>query len=198
VIDLTGACARHRPLLVDFVDRGDIVPGTAAALTHLDRCTRCSEAIESTILTITALRRIGDDAGAGADQAAAEAWPRLRARLEIRRRRRPVVMSPLTGIAMSFALVAILVMPVRLGGSLLGPLATQRPAAAAAGTALERRIEAEYIASVRQTTLAGASDGLASRPSLAGNYPRIYPDNDRLGAKEVSTDQAVRRSPEAI
>lgn len=197
MIDLSGGCARYRPLLVDFVDRGDVVPGTGAALTHLDRCTRCSEAIESTILTITALRRIGDDAAAGADEAAAEAWPRLRARLASRRRR-TLLMSPLAGIAMSFAIVAILILPVRFGGSLLGPLATQRPAPAATGTALERRIEAAYIASVRHSTLSGASDGLASRPPMAGNYPRIYPDNDRFVVKEVSVDQAVRRSPEAI
>jgi len=80
VIELRGACERHRPALIDFVDRGDIAPGTAKALAHLDRCSRCTEDLESTLLAITALRRIGDDLARV--EPSADAWPRLRARLE--------------------------------------------------------------------------------------------------------------------
>jgi hypothetical protein len=187
-------CARHRPLLVDFVDRGEIAPGTEAALAHLDRCDRCTEAIEATMLTITALRRIGDDAAVAADEPDRDAWPRLRSRIETWRRR-PLVMSPLAGIAMSFALVAVLVLPVRLGGSLLGPVATPRPAPAAAGSAVDRRIEAAYIAAVRQASLSGS---FGSSPSVSVNYPRIYPDNSRFLRKEVSSDQPSGRPVEAI
>ena len=61
MIELRGACARHRPALLDFVDRGEIASGTAGALAHLDRCDRCTDELESTVLTITALRRLGDD-----------------------------------------------------------------------------------------------------------------------------------------
>ena len=35
------SCVRHREALVDFVDRREMGPGTAAALTHLDHCRAC-------------------------------------------------------------------------------------------------------------------------------------------------------------
>ena len=196
MIDLGRGCARFRPVLVDFVDRGEVRPETGAALAHLDRCTRCTEAIESTMLTITALRRIGDDAAAVADEPEGDAWPRLRVRIESWRRR-PAVMSPLSGIAMSFALVAVLVLPVRLGGTLVGPVATPRPASASTATVVDRRIEAAYIAAVRQGSLAPAESS-KSDASTAGSYPRIYPDNYRPTRKEVGPAEPTGRPPEAI
>lgn len=200
MIDLARGCARFRPLLVDFVDRGEVSPATGAALAHLDRCARCTDAIESTMLTITALRRIGDEAEAEAAAAepGSEAWPRLRVRIE-GWHRRPVVMSPLTGIAMSFALVAVLVLPVRLGGTLLGPVATSRPTDPAAATLpiADRRIEAEYIAAVRQGSFA-PDESSGPIEESAGSYPRIYPDNIRPTRKEVGPAEPAGRPPEAI
>ncbi len=195
MIDLARGCARFRPLLVDFVDRGEVSPATGAALAHLDRCARCTEAIESTMLTITALRRIGDDAEAAAAEPGSDAWPRLRVRIESWHRR-PVVMSPLTGIAMSFALVAVLVLPVRLGGRLLGAVATPRPAPAATASFTDRRIEAAYIAAVRQGS-PGPAEALAAN-AAASSYPRIYPDNYRPTRKEVGPAEPAGRPPEAI
>ena len=98
-------------------------------------------------------------------------------------------MSPLAGIAMSFALVVILVLPGYIGGSVLRPIATPRPAPAAA-IPLDR-LEAAYIASVRQTSGSADPDALSARPETIGSYPRIYPD-DRFVAKEVSIDHPVR------
>lgn len=197
MIDLARGCARFRPLLVDFVDRGEVSPATGAALAHLDRCARCTEAIESTMLTITALRRIGDDAAAAAAQPESDAWPRLRVRIE-KWHRRPVVMSPLAGIGMSFALVAVLVLPVRLGGTLLGPVATSRPTdpAAAMHRIIDRRIEAAYIAAVRQGSLVSA-EALAANAATS-SYPRTYPDNYRATRKEVGPAEPAGRPPEAI
>ena len=64
------------------------------------------------ILAITALRRLGDDArGARAVAGRLAAAPRPDHGLA----RRPVVMSPLAGVAMSFAIVTVLVLPFRLG-----------------------------------------------------------------------------------
>ncbi len=196
MIDLGRGCNRFRPVLVDFVDCGEVRPETGAALAHLDRCTRCTEAIESTMLTITALRRIGDDAAAAADEPEADAWPRLRVRIE-GWRRRPVVMSPLSGIAMSFALVAVLVLPVRLGGTLLGTVASPRPLTPAGATSVERRIEANYIAAVRQGSLA-VTEPADEAASGTGSYPRIYPDNYRPIRKEVGPAEPTGRPPEAI
>jgi hypothetical protein len=192
VIDLRGSCNRHRPLLVDFVDRGEVRPGTSAALAHLDRCARCLAAIESTMLTIMALRRLGDAAIEAEPRA--DAWPRLRTRIERLRPRRPKVMSPLAGIAMSFAIVAVIVVPFRFGGGTLdqdtaAPLGQTAPINLA-----ERRIETAYIAAVRRVvSAAGASQ--AGDSSAAFN--RIYPDDIRPTRKEVGPAATTVRPSEA-
>jgi hypothetical protein len=194
VIDLTRSCSRYRPILVDFVDRGEVRAETGAALAHLDRCTRCTEIIEGTMLTITALRRIGDEAAAA--EPAADAWPRLRIRIQ-GWRRRPAVMSPLAGVAMSFAIVAVLVLPVRLGGTLIGPVATPLDQRNPTSDLVDRQIEAEYIASVHQgsSTVPDAADQRGS--TTAGNLQK-YPDNYHPTRKEVGPVEPNGRPPEAI
>ena len=87
-------------------------------------------------------------------------------------------------------------LPVPLGGTLIGPVMTPAPAAAGLATR-DLRIEAAYIASIRQASLSGPSD-LAANVTASGSYPRIYPDNDRFVRKEVSPVQPAGRSPEAI
>ena len=193
MIDLNRSCVRYRPVLVDFVDRGEVRPATAAALAHLDGCMRCTEVIESTMLTITALRRLGDEAASAEPRP--DAWPRLRVRIQ-RWRGRPATMSPLAGIAMSFAIVAVLVMPVRLGGTLVGPIATPIGDGGSAASAADRQIEAAYIASVHQRSV--ASDDFDGLVGSVATYPRNYPDNYRPPLKEVSPAEPTGRPPEAI
>ena len=60
----TLACRRHRPVLVDFVDRRERGPRTPAALEHLARCERCEEEMADYALTIVALRRAGREIAA--------------------------------------------------------------------------------------------------------------------------------------
>ena len=192
MIELTRGCSRYRATLIDFVDRGEVRAETGAALAHLDRCIRCTEVVESTILTITALRRIGDEAARAEPEA--DAWPRLRIRIQ-GWRRRPALMSPLAGLAMSFAIVAVLVFPVRFGGTSLGPGATSL-VDQGAREASARQIEAAYIASVRQGgPIVGVSDGRLE-PSTFGS-PR-NPDNYRPTRKEVGPVEPNGRPPEAI
>jgi anti-sigma factor RsiW len=195
VIDLGRSCNRHRALLVDFLDRGEVRPGTASALAHLDRCDRCIEAIESTLLTITALRRLGD--AVSESEPRADAWPRLRVRIQSLGPRRPRVMSPLAGVAMSFGLVAVLILPFRFGGGgLLGPVASPViDRSSGAVTLADRQIEANYIAMVRQGTLPGAAGG--SGPT-ATSHQQNYPDNIRPNRKEVGPAEPTGRPPEAI
>jgi hypothetical protein len=193
VIELPGHCARHRSALLDFVDRGEIAPGTARALAHLDRCGRCTEELESTVLTITALRRMGDDLARV--EPSPDAWPRLRVRLDRWRPKRPAIMSPAAGMVMSMAIVAVLVVPLQIGGS-VAPAAENGPSAAEL-TALrqERSAEAAYLASIRQGTLP------VTRPVAAGqvgDLPARYPDNIRPERKEVSPAEPSGRPPEAI
>jgi hypothetical protein len=53
------SCRRHRPVLVDLVDRGERGPGTPAALDHLAVCGACERELTELALTIAALRRAG-------------------------------------------------------------------------------------------------------------------------------------------
>ena len=194
MIDLTRSCSRHRTALFDFVDHGEVRPETAAALAHLDRCSRCTEDVESTMLTITALRRMGDEASDV--EPPPDAWPRLRIRIQAWRRR-PAVMSPLAGLAMSFAIVAVLVLPVHLGATLIGPIATPLDPGRTTSDLVDRQIEAEYIATVRQgaAVTAGYDTGPAS---TSVGSPRNYPDNYRPTRKEVGPAEPNGRPPEAI
>ena len=194
MIELRGQCARHRAALLDFVDRAEIAPGTAQALAHLDRCGRCTDDLESTVLTITALRRFGDDLAR--IEPSPEAWPRLRARLDRWRPRRPAFMSPSAGMVMSMAIVAVLVVPLQIGGA-VAPAGDPSGPSAAELTAMrqERRAEAAYLASIRQGTLP------MTRPATAGqlgDLPARYPDNIRPERKEVSQPEPSGRPPEAI
>jgi anti-sigma factor RsiW len=194
VIELNRTCGRFRPALTDFVDRGEVGPDTAAALAHLDRCTRCTEMVESTILTITALRRLGDDASG--IEPPSDAWPRLRVRIT-GWRRRPAMMSPLAGLAMSFAIVAVLVLPVHLGATLIGPVAGSVDDSGAASDLADRQIEADYIATVHRGNPID-SDGTDASVSSIAAFPRIYPDNYRPPRKEVGPAEPNGRPPEAI
>jgi hypothetical protein len=195
VIDLARSCSRYRALLVDFVDRGEVLPDTPAALAHLDSCDRCTDAIESTMLTITALRRLG--AAALEVEPRPDAWPRLRARLQAIGPRRPAVMSPVSGVLMSFAIVAVLVLPFRLGGEpLLGSAASPTIDRPTEVNLADRRTEATYIALVRR--VCSRVDQPVASPAGAAASSRIYPDNIRPTRKEVGPAAATGRSPEAI
>jgi hypothetical protein len=169
VIDLGRACGRHGPALVEFVDHGAVGPDTPAALRHLEGCRRCTEAVEATLLTITALRRIADDLDRVEPRP--DAWPRLRARLTaLRLRRRPAVMSPLAGVAMSFAIVAVLVLPFRLGVVPAEPSARPTPTHDAAAVT-DSRIELAYLASSRRVTFDGPAADDPSIGTVAGKLP---------------------------
>lgn len=194
MIDLSRSCSRYRLTLIDFVDRGEVGAATAAALAHLDRCTRCTEVVESTILTITALRRMGDEASDV--EPPPDSWPRLRIRIQ-GWRRRPAVMSPLAGLAMSFAIVAVLVLPVRLGGTLIGAVSRPFDDGGAASELIDRQIEAEYIANVRQGGPT-VTDAVARPASGTSGSVRNYPDNYHPTRKEVGPVEPNGRPPEAI
>jgi hypothetical protein len=184
-------CQQHRPALLDFVDRGEIAPSTGAALAHLNRCNRCTTELETTMLAITALRRIG--AEAALVEPSPDAWPRLKARIERWRRVRWAVLSPTTGMAMSALLVALLVAPLRLG---MAPRAvpSHLPERDSPALRAELRVEGNYIASTRLVSL----PAFDTKVSAAVSLPRTYPDGIRPTRKEVSPAGPSGRPPEAI
>ncbi|HEY8439426.1 MAG TPA: hypothetical protein VIK65_12520 [Candidatus Limnocylindrales bacterium] len=189
MIDLGRSCSRHRPALVDFVDHGEVRSETAAALVHLDRCERCMEAIESTVLTITALRRYAGSLDAV--DPAPDAWPRLAARVTTWRRR-PVSMSPLSGLAMSVAVVVALVLPFRLGPSDL---------AGAAGSAAPSRAHAAAAQPDAIRAASRRAPGSESEPietavgpaTLSRGEAEVVVDSIRVTVKEVSLDEPAGR-----
>jgi hypothetical protein len=192
VIEFRGACARHRTALLDFVDRGEIAPGTGPALAHLERCARCTNELESTVLAITALRRYGDELARA--EPSPDAWPRLRAQLETLRPARWAIMSPSAGMVMSIALVAVLIAPFRFGTSVPGGNPVYHSASQLVVSLEERRAEAAYLANIRAGAL--PRNAPAGRPVVT--YPRNYPDNIHPERKEVSSAEPSGRPPEAI
>lgn len=193
MIDLGGGCRRHRPALLDFVDRGEITPDTGSALGHLDRCQRCMNELESTVLAITALRRLGEEAARAEPRS--DAWPRLRDRLDRWRPVRWAIMSPTTGMVMSVALVAMLVAPLRVGGAGgLGSDPSLAPTDRSAAALLERRVEAKYISTM---TRKGTLPATVAAVRSTGAIPKSYPDGIRPDRKEVSPVAPSERPTEA-
>src|SRR4029079_11225474 len=192
VIEVRGECGRHRAALLDFVDHGEIVAGTAPALAHLERCARCTDELESTVLAITALRRFGDELVAAEPQP--EAWPRLRARIETLRPARWAIMSPSAGMGTSTPLGAVLVAPVRVGPSTPSSAPSYRPASQLGVSLEERRVEAAYLANIRMGTFPTKEP--ARRPGVQDT--RNYPDNIHPERKEVDPAEPSGKPPEAI
>lgn len=191
MIELRRGCSRYRSALVDFVDHAEVRPETEAALRHLDRCVRCTEAIESTVLAITALRRYG--ASLEAEGPSVEAWPRLEMRIATWRPR-PVAMSPLAGLALSLGMVVALVLPFRLGVSDLG---------AAGGSA--GPLDPNGSAAVSKPDAIRAADRAASDPESRSNpiesqdathtiaTTQVVDGDVRVTVKEVSQSEPASR-----
>jgi hypothetical protein len=191
VIDLGRNCRRYFPVLVDFVDHRAVVdPDTRLAFAHLERCDRCTIELESTVLAITALRRLGDDVSKV--EPSEDAWPRLRARLGRWRPLRWGILSPTAGMVMSVALVAVLIAPLRIGSASPSSAPTAAPSDRNAVSLREREVEAAFIS--RHGTLPQAQPVVLR----AGQFPRIYPDNYRPERKEVTPAEPKGRPSEAI
>lgn len=102
-------CARHRPVLLDLVDRQERGPATAEALAHLDRCPACEAELVEITLTSLALRRLWADARTA--RPPEQAWPAVRDRLG-----RPAGSAwrsriPMAGLVVGAALVALVLGP---------------------------------------------------------------------------------------
>jgi anti-sigma factor RsiW len=178
VIDLTGSCRRHRAALVDFVDRGELGDSAEAAFTHLERCRRCVSELESIALTITALRRLGD--AMARQEPRPDAWPRLRARLA--RGRRPLVMSPIAGMALGMAVVAAIVGPYEIRSGPLGPVLD------------EANQQADPWVAEQRFVTAGRNGPLAERVTIRlDGATRNYPDGIQPRQKEVTTERVSGR-----
>lgn len=149
MIGRAGACDYHRDALLDFVERREQGPATAAALAHLDRCRLCESELGATLLTIHAVRRVLGEA-ARVDPPS-DGWDRLRTRVQ-----RPVAgawqaRSAIAGVVVSAGMVAALVGPsavFRPQGLVVdepGPA----PAVLHARTVADLRAESAFLGRVR-------------------------------------------------
>ncbi len=180
MIDPTGSCRRHRAALIDFVDHGDLSDSAEAAFAHLERCGRCVTELEATALTITALRRLGD--AMARQEPRADAWPRLRDRITRRGRARSILMSPATGMAMSLAIVAVMVIPLSFGAGEATILAPTVPPAAVS-SALELSVDRS-----RPISLSNKSTQV-----VISIDPARWAGPDGLGVQVSTSDRSVPR-----
>jgi hypothetical protein len=189
MIDRDLRCRRYRASLVDFADHGEIGPLTADALGHLDRCGSCTGMLESAVLTIAALRRLGDDVAHAEPRA--DGWPRLRARLEAWRPVRLALLSPLAGMAMALGLAIGLVAPLHVGpnpwGSALEAGGSADPGATASALV--------YSSAARRTADVNESPG-SSRPRVTVQTKSTYPDGTRPVHEEVPSAHSTPRPTE--
>lgn len=178
-------CAAHQGALLDWLDRRATGSATGPALDHLERCPTCEGVLAEVSLAIVALRRI--EADAAAVEPPADAWLRLRERLG-----RPVDpwrwRASLGGLATSAMLVAVLVLPVTIGGPADAAQAPRLPGAIAQ---LQR--ESRYLASIRDGSLPPSP-----RLGWEAGVPRIHPDEIAQVRKEVSSAKPTGRPPEPI
>ncbi len=183
MIRRAAACDRHRPALLDFVDRGERGPDAAAAFDHLSTCDLCERELTEIALAIVALRRVRDEAQAvPVPVVSGERVARLMARRADPWRWR----LQLGSLLASAAIAAIVVAPrVGVGPSAAGAvsLMPDRPAPAATWRAAEDRI-------------AAAPDN----PPVAqtGTLPLRYPEGQSRPWKEVLPTDAMPREFEPL
>jgi hypothetical protein len=131
-------CERYRASLTDFVMHRELYPDTEPALDHLDRCDGCRHELSLIALSVEGLRRLQRELEGL--EPAEDAWPRLRARIAQPAERWRWRLS-LGGLATSMMLVAVLVVPTRLGS----PYAEGTDALSSNPRKVAARVEAGYI-----------------------------------------------------
>ena len=111
-------------------------------------------------------------------------------------------MTPLAGSAMSLALVALLIVPLRFGASSgeAGYSNSDRisPSAGIATSSIsaaDRQLERVYIATVRRLDL--PAGGTSETGDVTNAFIRIYPDHIRPTRKEVGPAASAMRPSEA-
>ncbi len=142
-------CGSHRAELLAYAERAERGPRTDAALDHLAHCGRCEADLTEILLTGHAVRRLL--AEAATVDPSADAWDRLRTRVQ-----RPVASAwrartSLAGLVVGAGLVAALVGPVAVFHSANDAVSEPGPPAAVlqARTEADGRAEAVFLSRVR-------------------------------------------------
>ena len=183
-------CSIHRPALTAFAERSERGPGIGPAFDHLDGCRRCQADLTEILLTVHAVERtLG---AAGSVEPPADAWDRLRGRVQ-----RPVAnvwaaRTSLAGVLVGAGLVAALIGPtavVRPGES-NGREPGPGPAVLQARTVADQRAEAAFLSRPRPERPQPRSAVPEVEPTAAWSGP------DGLGrtAQPIRTDVPAERA----
>lgn len=200
------ACRRHRPAILESIETAaDVVPGRiygtvagragAGAADHLEQCAMCrAEAIEATLALETVRRWADESAAMSETTTSSDAWPRLRARLELSRRRAREAAwrarANVAGLIASTLIVAVVVGPLTISGSSQGWTPAREPSGLSSRDRFVGSIERSYL-SRTQSVLAVATVA-DERP--APSIQRLLPDGVRPSTKEVSPTETTGRT----
>jgi len=190
----TRQCRRHRSALAALADRATAGPTDRDALDHVERCPDCAAALGELMLTVVALRRIGQEAaarGAVPD----DAWARLRSRIEqssrAAREQAWRWRATLGGLATASLLVAAVVGPSMINVHAGGSEGIEPGYNTLAFDRMEWQVELANVTTARRT--GGSSDSTElSGTTFTWAGPRWQPAGEEGGVFKTSENGASR------
>jgi hypothetical protein len=185
---LGGECAEHRPGLLGLLEDPLGRTLTAAARAHLERCAECRADLTDAVLMGVAVARSMADARTATPTA--DAWPRLRTRIE-RQRATPRIGRPgssVMSVALAAGLAIALLIPLGMPVSSRAPMHEAGVDPAAIKAAGHRDAEGE-ARQLRATILAG------KEASSDDDLSRAREELIRREAAPVPEWQVPSRSP---
>lgn len=200
------ACRLHQAAILESIETAArIVPGriygTVAARAgigaaeHLDQCATCQAEAMQAALALERVRRWADESAAlAASVAPADAWPRLRARLELSRRRAREAAwrarANVAGLIASTLIVAVVVGPLTIAGTAQGWTPAGEPVEASSRDRFVGSIERQYLS---------RSQAIVPVETVANQHPtpstqRLFPDGFKPSMKEVNPTDTTGRT----
>ena len=193
-----GECRRYRPVLLGIVEDLVAMSGAAAiarvgqaagpdAADHLERCSECRAIAADTALALVRIQRWARVAAH--EESPADAWVRLRSRVEASRRHlRDTAWrarASLAGLITSTLLVAVIVGRMAIPGTTPGFLPAGEPVGPSIRGQFVLPVEMRYIQQAQRVT---TSQPASTRDGLSSGQ-RLIPDGTGPGPKEVSPSQ---------
>lgn len=198
-------CRRHQAGILEAIETAaGIVPGriygTVAARAgvraaeHLDECDTCrAEAIQAVLAVERLHRWAGESAAVAASVAPVDAWPRLRARLELSRRRAREAAwrarANLAGLIASTLIVAVVVGPLTISGTSQGWAPSREPSEPSRDRFVGS-IERQYLSRSQASVPVATAANDHPTPSIQ----RLLPDGFKPPTKEVNPTETTGRS----
>jgi len=180
------ACARYRPALAGLVERQLAEAEGRAALEHVERCRDCAKVLGELMLTVVALRRMGEEAARAESIGPDDAWSRLRTRIErssrAARGQAWQWRATVGGLATATMLVAVLIGPAAVHVTDRTFLETDAASIARLTDRAETQLEEARLNNLRKNSAASSARTIDDAQT-AGSVPRWHPAEDEGGAR---------------